>query len=124
MLFTWGNGNLGKLGDGIATAHSVSTPYWVYNLSSVQVIDGSAGFHHSIVCTCSTYWHFVLTVTAAGSVYTFGWGLGGLLGDGLTADHNSPLPFEVPGLTGCVSVSAGELHSMVLLGKSSRKKFC
>ncbi len=57
---------------------------------------------------------FQLIWKANGSVYAWGANLYGELGDGTTAQRNSPV--MVLGLSNVIQISAGYEHSLALLG--------
>src|SRR6185369_17017430 len=56
---------------------------------------------------------FACAVTTAGSVYCWGYGSAGQLGDGQYLTRNSPV--RVSGITNAVHVSAGNSHACAVL---------
>jgi alpha-tubulin suppressor-like RCC1 family protein len=92
-LFTWGNDNLGQLGNGVpsVTALSYSSPIQVGSLTNwKQVAAGDS--HTSAIKTDGTLW-------------TWGWNNFGQLGNGTTVYYSSPI--QVGSLTNWKQVSAG-----------------
>ncbi len=80
--FCWGSGYRGKLGDGDTSAHDVGTATKVIGDQTFTQI--AAGGEH----TCG--------IKADGSVYCWGYGEFGTLGDGNTADHGVATPSLIP----------------------------
>jgi alpha-tubulin suppressor-like RCC1 family protein len=98
----WGFGANGELGDGaLGTA---ATPVAVKGLTGVASV--SAGEAHS------------LALLSNGTVMAWGQNNYGQLGDGHTSSQ-STVPVPVKGLTGVVSVSAGDGHSLALLSNGT-----
>jgi alpha-tubulin suppressor-like RCC1 family protein len=99
-VWTWGDNAFGQLGNGTTT--SSSTPAQVTGLGEVRRGAGSiaGGATHS------------LAVRSDGTVWAWGQGTSGQLGNGGTA--NSSVPVQVSGLTGVVAVAAGSSFSAAL----------
>lgn len=95
-LLAWGRNNVGQLGDGTTTDHSLAAP--VPGLIGVTVLAEGSG------CT--------LAVLSDGTVHAWGSNSNGQLGDGTKTDHSTPA--RVRGLTGVVAVAAGSAHSLAL----------
>jgi len=98
ILYAWGRGSDGRLGDGTAIAKSspVTVVGGITNWSQI-----SAGSSHN------------LGVTDAGIAYAWGSGANGRLGDGTTINKSSPVTV-VGGITNWSAVSAGNAHSLGL----------
>ncbi|XP_060528037.1 uncharacterized protein LOC132703033 [Cylas formicarius] len=98
-VYAWGSNVYGQLGLG---NHVYESPYpqILTALSSVKVIDISAGQYHSIA------------LTSDGKVYTWGWGIHGQLGHGNCDTEFLPklLDFDQP----AKQVAAGHAHSLIL----------
>jgi len=116
-VYASGIGDYGRLGDGRTDIHAEGTPIPIdkANMSEKRVIQVSAGSGHS------------LFLCEDGSVYAFGIGIGGSLGDGINETHieGTPIPIdkanmnnkrEIEGLVTVsqkvVQVSAGSGHSL------------
>lgn len=86
-VYTFGNGEYGKLGDGSTSYHYLTKPYRV---------TGALEHEHAVqVCCLSTTTTAVLTQT--GRIYGFGLGVNGVLGDGNPRQHFVPLPQRIRG---------------------------
>lgn len=98
-LWAWGSNGNGQLGDGTAQdkAHPVRVTGLVGAITSV-----------------ATYAEHALAVTADGSVWAWGWGLYGQLGNGDAL--NSFTAIRVSGLPAAANVAAGSRHSLALAG--------
>lgn len=96
-VWTWGNQKYGELGNG-----TVNEP----NPIPVQV----AGLQ-DIVQIASGQNHLV-ALKQDGTVWTWGRGLNGILGNGSTS--SSSVPVQVEGLTGIKTVTAGSQHTLAL----------
>jgi alpha-tubulin suppressor-like RCC1 family protein len=105
-VWAWGSGWAGQLGDGnfyTTGNRGVATPVQVSGLTSVTAIAG--GGHHS------------MALKSDGTVWTWGWGYAGQLGDG-HFHTNSPFgvatPIQVVGLSGVVAIAGGLGHCLAL----------
>jgi alpha-tubulin suppressor-like RCC1 family protein len=98
-VMAWGQNNVGQLGDG-TTSELSTTPVPVQGLSDVVAV--SAGDGHS------------LALLANGTVMAWGDNSYGQLGDGVRGSF-SDVPVAVPGLSGVVAVTAGDLDSFAVL---------
>jgi alpha-tubulin suppressor-like RCC1 family protein len=96
-VWTWGWNHFGQLGTG-DTAEIHATPTKVQGLTKVTAV--ATGLAHT------------LAVTSNGSVWAWGLGHVGQLGNGSTASSN--VPVKISGLTDVVAVAAGNFHSMAL----------
>jgi len=98
VLYAWGSGSFGRLGDGTTTNKSspVTVVGGITNWSAI-----SAGSTHS------------LGLTDTGVLYAWGFGSFGILGDGTTINRPSPVTV-VGGITNWSQVSAGGYHSLGL----------
>ncbi|MGO3702050.1 MAG: RCC1 domain-containing protein [Candidatus Saccharimonadales bacterium] len=103
-VYSWGYGGAGILGDGLST--SSSTPVAVKTAATpmegkhiVQISAGSNGNGHT------------LALASDGTVYSWGYGIGGALGDGGSSSRSEPVAVRMTGtpLAGkkVVEVSAG-----------------
>ncbi|HEU5423781.1 MAG TPA: choice-of-anchor Q domain-containing protein, partial [Nitrolancea sp.] len=96
-LWAWGDNRVGLLGIGSADSGAHATPARTFGLSHVTAI--------------AAYYNHTLAVSG-GTVYAWGNGSPGVLGDGTTNNHDAPNP--VPGLSNVVSVAVGGYHSLAL----------
>jgi alpha-tubulin suppressor-like RCC1 family protein len=108
-VWSWGVNNLGQLGIGLQSDNDSAfrdRPVQVLNLDSVVAI--SAGGYHAVA------------LKADGTVWTWGDGYWGQLGNGTAGAGNVPLyatvPVQVSGLTGVTAISAarGGQHTLAL----------
>ena len=102
LLYTFGYGNRGSLGNGRTDYHSVGIPTHVPNLNNI--IQVSCGYYHTAV------------VTSNGQLYTFGNGDNGTLGNGRTDQHFVGIPTLVPNPNNVIQVSCGAYHTAVIQG--------
>jgi alpha-tubulin suppressor-like RCC1 family protein len=96
----WGSGLLGELGGG--TTVSTPTPAAVrlpVGTVATQVVAGSS---------------HALALTSTGTVYAWGVGIDGQLGDGSTQNRDVPTPVALPAGTVVTHVAAGGDHSLAL----------
>ena len=94
-LWAWGGNVNGNLGIGTADNNAHAYPVQVSGISAVTAI--AAYYNHSLA-------------VSGGSVYAWGNGSAGELGDGTNSNHYSPN--EVPDLTNVTEVAAGGYHSL------------
>jgi len=104
-VWAWGNGGNGQLGDGNFHTTGVATPVHVINLTAVTAIAG--GGNHS------------LALKSDGTVWAWGDGHNGQLGDGIfhSIDERNPgvaEPVQVSGLTTVTAIAGGLDHSLAL----------
>ena len=100
-VYAWGSGTSGKLGLGDCRTSRV--PELVKDLHGKAVVDVACGWNH---CAC---------ITAAGQVFTWGYGRFGRLGHGDEGSHARPRP--VAGDLGghrAVKLACGAAHTAVL----------
>jgi alpha-tubulin suppressor-like RCC1 family protein len=96
-VLSWGVGDKGQLGDG--TTVGDSTPGPVTGLSSGVTAIAAGQF--------SAY-----ALKADGTVWAWGFGADGQLGDGSGTDH--AVPIQIPGLTSVVAIAGDGLAAMAL----------
>jgi len=98
-LWSWGDAGNGQLGNGVAGAVDVSSPVQIGALSDWASISSSQSIHSLALKTNATLW---------------AWGLGssGQLGDGAAINKSSPV--QVGALTDWASANAGVQHSLAL----------
>ncbi|MCN0181200.1 cell wall anchor protein, partial [Salinispora arenicola] len=101
-VLAWGNNSQGQLGD--ATTIDRSTPVAVNLPIGITATGVTAGAAHS------------LAVTSTGRVLAWGNNSNGQLGDGTTTDRLSPVAV---GLPAGATVTAGGLHSLVIISTDS-----
>ena len=107
-LWSWGQGNLGKLGDGSTTSHNQLTPTQVTAGSGVFT-EVAAGLTHTVA---------IKNISSAISVWAWGSRAWGALGDGSTTSQTAA-PQQVSGLSDVVAVAAGYQFSMALTSGGS-----
>jgi len=96
-VWTWGKNDYGQLGDGTTVAYR-SAPVQVLTVRGAIAI--AAGSNHS------------LAVTADGSVWAWGWGVDGQLGDGTSSNRSTPI--RLTDIGAIIGVAAGTYHSLAL----------
>jgi alpha-tubulin suppressor-like RCC1 family protein len=106
-VMSWGNNEVGRLGDGKSGSEfDTDVPVQVSGLTEVTAI--SAGDAHS------------LALLKNGTVMSWGLNSEGQLGDGLSGfENDSDVPVPVSGLSGVASVAAGGLHSLAVLSSGA-----
>jgi alpha-tubulin suppressor-like RCC1 family protein len=102
-IWAWGMNQFGQMGNGTVNPFSgppVTVP--------VQVSNSGAGgaINHPLQATCG--YQFGAALTTNGTVWTWGSGTHGELGNGTTG--SSYTPNQVPGLTNITAISAGWFH--------------
>jgi alpha-tubulin suppressor-like RCC1 family protein len=108
FVYAWGRGDKGQLGDNTAANRSIP----------VQVLGiGGAGYLSDIV-KVSTGHYFTLGLTNYGTLYAWGHGANGQLGDGFSVQRNTPVKVKGIGGSGfledVVDVCAAGYHSIAL----------
>ena len=101
-VYTWGNGALGKLGQGRSTS----------NQSLPRMVRGA--LNHEVVVQISLGFEHAACVTSSGKLFTWGGGWFGRLGVGST--DNSYQPIQVTSLKykKCIQVSCGAYHTLAV----------
>ncbi|SEK95966.1 Alpha-tubulin suppressor [Stigmatella aurantiaca] len=99
-VWAWGSNNAGQLGNGRKDTVPVPVPGQVVGLEGVVAV--AAGSSHS------------LALCEDGTVWAWGNGGAGQLGDGLALDSDKPV--QVSAVTGVIALAAGDNHSMALRG--------
>ena len=116
MVYAFGFGLYGRLGDGDTSKHKEGIPklinphYFNDGVNNEKVIHISSGDFHSLV------------LTESGKVYAFGYGESGVLGDGDISNHDEGIPKLInadyfnDGLNNekVIHISSGYDHSLVL----------
>ncbi len=101
-VWAWGYNGYGQLGDNTTTERV--TPVQVHGFNNVGFLTGivaiAAGADHS------------MAIKNDGTVWTWGYGSYGQLGDGGTSNRQTPV--QVSGLTGITAIAAGNYHSVAL----------
>ena len=105
-VWAWGSNYLGELGDGTTTQQLTPTP--VPALSQVTRIRTASIVRH------------VFALRSDGSVWSWGEGSAGQLGDGQSVDQRLT-PAPIPTLSGVVDISAGVVFGLALLGNQQIK---
>jgi alpha-tubulin suppressor-like RCC1 family protein len=107
---TWGENNVGQLGDGTEVGPEVclSLPF-TYCSSTPVAVTGLSG-----VTAISTGTDHTLALMADGTVMAWGNNVQGQLGDGTTGGISN-VPVPVKGLSGVTAISAGRSYSLALL---------
>ena len=101
-VWAWGAGQYGRLGDGIGGTHSATVPGPVLDASGPLggVVAIAAGSTHN------------LALKADGTVWAWGYGYLGAMGDGGQTQQNRAV--QVPGLTGVTAIGTGASHCLAL----------
>ena len=105
-LWAWGYNYSGQLGDGMFTPQplfGIPTP--------AQVLGSGGGGYLTGVTAVAASFHS-LALKSDSTVWTWGYNVGGQLGDGTRTDRNAPV--QVIGLSGVTAVAAGGFHSLAL----------
>jgi alpha-tubulin suppressor-like RCC1 family protein len=103
-VWAWGYNVHGELGVGL-NDHDPGTDHDYYSMP-VKVVNLSD------VIAISTFAHHSLALKSDGTVWAWGRGSYGELGDGTNKDHKSPV--QVSGLSDVIAISAGGGHSLAL----------
>lgn len=120
-LYCFGMGKAGQLGlDSIAkkgtssSARNVGKPTKVshFEKAKEKVIKVSCGFHHTLVITVPADDVSSNTGFYQPTVYSFGWGEHGRLGNGTEIESVVPVKVEFPEPFTALDVCAGEQHSL------------
>lgn len=98
FVWAWGNDQHGELGDGTTTNDTVALPVEVTGLP--------------VITKVATGWGSSLALASDGTVWAWGEGQDGELGNGSTANSDKPVP--VAGLTGVVQIAAGGFFDLAL----------
>lgn len=97
----WGHNNYGQLGNGVTLPGSdSSSPVTVSSLTNVKAI--AAGGYHS------------LALKNDGTVWAWGFGLDGELGNGLHTTSSTPVKVSFPAGTVITAIAAGLYHSLAI----------
>jgi alpha-tubulin suppressor-like RCC1 family protein len=98
-LMAWGANERGELGDGTYTDRPAPVP-----VSSVltNVIQVSGGWFHAVA------------LTSTGTVWTWGDNSNGQIGNGSVSTTGVNVPYQVPGLSNVIAVSAGDGYTAAL----------
>lgn len=97
-VWAWGSNANGQLGIPAAGTGNLATPTPIPGLSGIQAV--AAGYTHS------------LALGSDGTVWAWGQGIQGQLGNGSAADSSTPI--QVPGLSGITAIAAGQDFSLAL----------
>jgi alpha-tubulin suppressor-like RCC1 family protein len=104
-VYSWGFNSNGQLGLGDTTTRT--TPTLVQSLVNVNVT--------SIASSKLNSQAYVIVTTSTGQAYSFGWNIGGNLGDSTTTQRNSPvlIPNPYPNRY-IIAAAAGSSHTLLL----------
>lgn len=105
LLYSWGFGSSGRLGNGRSEIRLVPGLVDMTPLNGENVTDLAVGDAHNLV------------LTASGKLFAWGYGFNGALGNGGSSDALSPVPVDQSGaLAGktITKIAAGEQVSLVL----------
>ena len=105
--FCWGDNSVGQLG----------------NVAAVPQSDAPVGVNGGLTYSnISVGGLTVCGVATSGTIYCWGAGADGQLGNGVVA--SSPTPVPVPGLSGMRHVAVGETHVCAISGETSGNLYC
>ncbi|MEM7159483.1 MAG: hypothetical protein AAF799_41980 [Myxococcota bacterium] len=105
-VWAWGANEFGQLGSGSPSLDPVEDPVMVEGLSNVVDVGAGDGFSMALVDD--------------GTVWAWGYGADGQLGDGIAEDdHSRWLPHQVLNITDAVAISTGDDRGLALLGNGS-----
>ena len=99
-LYSWGDGDMGQLGNGTTTFST--TPVVVKMPSGVTASVISAGYEHA------------LAIGSNGSVYAWGYGDDGQLGNGGIANQKVPVLVSMPTGVAAVAIAGALDHSLAI----------
>jgi alpha-tubulin suppressor-like RCC1 family protein len=99
-VLAWGNNHFGQLG--IGNHQNKTTPVTVPLPAGTDVTAISAGYDYS------------LALTSTGSIYAWGLGGAGQLGDGSLTNSLSPVLVNLPNGTTATAISAGDRHALAV----------
>jgi len=106
-VWAWGMNQGGQLGNG--TLNPVSGPQVT---SPIQVNDSQAGGHIHSALQVSCGYTYGVALATNGTVWTWGTGPNGELGNGTTG--YSPSPVQVTGLSNVIAISSGWKHILAV----------
>jgi len=107
-VFAWGLNDYGQLGDGTFTNSSTPVSVRAPEVSAVtKPVRGLTG-----ITAISARGYRTVALRNDGTVWAWGYNVGGELGDGTHTNRN--VPVQVRDLTGITAISAGELHTLAL----------
>ncbi len=99
-LWAWGSNMFGMLGTGEPDTATHTTPVQIGTATDwVSVVGGV---------------FFRLALKRDGTVWAWGFEQDGELGDGGTANSTVTTPTQIPGLTGVISIGAGDFHAFAI----------
>ncbi len=96
-LWTWGTASSGRLGNGVTTTGSISTP--------VTTFAGGTNWKQ-VECGAT----FITAIKTDGTLWTWGSGIYGQLGNNATTDRSTPVTTSAGG-TNWKQVSGGDFHT-------------
>lgn len=99
-LYTFGEGEYGRLGDGETEEHSIGKPQKINGIPKIATV--SCGFLHTAI------------ITTDGDLYTFGYGQHGRLGDGEIYNHVVATPQKINKIPRIAMVSCGFYHTGIV----------
>lgn len=107
-VFAWGLNTYGQLGDGTYTNRKTPVPVRAPEITAVtKPVRGLTG-----ITAISARGYRTVALRNDGTVWAWGYNVGGELGDGTNTNRNTPV--QVRDLTGITAISAGELHTLAL----------
>jgi alpha-tubulin suppressor-like RCC1 family protein len=101
-VIAWGSDALGQVGNGAPSSGAVHTPVEVLMPDGVKVTSVAAGSDNSYA------------VTSSNTVYAWGAGWSGQIGNGSGAIQYAPVPVTIPAGTHILAVSAGDGFAVAL----------